>query len=88
MCRTSRSSTTTLFTAGLAFSSFANLGILTRQKSLILPLLLILPCLPRKPADQKSSMSPSESFQFDNGGMPASFTDRQVNVGPPRGSGT
>ena len=31
---------------GLAYSSFANLGVLTRQKSLIFPLLLLLPCLP------------------------------------------
>ncbi|HEY4333081.1 MAG TPA: hypothetical protein VGM78_10950, partial [Ilumatobacteraceae bacterium] len=37
---------TTLFIAGLAYSSFANLGVLTRQKSLILPLMLLLPCLP------------------------------------------
>jgi hypothetical protein len=37
---------TTLFIAGLAYSSFANLGLLTRQKSLLFPLLLLLPCLP------------------------------------------
>jgi hypothetical protein len=35
-----------LFMAGLAYSSFANLGILTRQKSLVFPLLLLIPCLP------------------------------------------
>lgn len=37
---------TSLFVAGLAYSSFANLGILTRQKSLVFPLLLLIPCLP------------------------------------------
>ena len=37
---------TAAFLAGLAYSSLANLGILTRQKSLIFPLLLLLPCLP------------------------------------------
>jgi hypothetical protein len=37
---------TALFAAGLAYSSFANLGILTRQKSLVFPLLLLIPCLP------------------------------------------
>ena len=37
---------TALFAAGLAYTSFANLGILTRQKSLVFPLLLLLPCLP------------------------------------------
>jgi hypothetical protein len=44
---------TTLFAAGLAYASFANLGILTRQKSLVFPLLLLLPCLPfrREAAD-------------------------------------
>jgi len=35
-----------LFMAGLAYSSFANLGILTRQKSLVFPLLLLIPCVP------------------------------------------
>jgi hypothetical protein len=35
-----------LFMTGLAYSSFANLGILTRQKSLVFPLLLLIPCLP------------------------------------------
>jgi hypothetical protein len=34
---------------GLVYTSFANLGILTRQKSLLLPLLLLLPCLPLPP---------------------------------------
>jgi hypothetical protein len=36
----------TTFLAGLAYASFANLGVLTRQKSLIFPFLLLLPCLP------------------------------------------
>jgi hypothetical protein len=38
--------------AGLAYTSFANLGVLTRQKSLIFPLLALLACLPR--SDQSS----------------------------------
>jgi hypothetical protein len=38
-----------LFMGGLVYTSFANLGILTRQKSLLLPLLLLLPCLPLPP---------------------------------------
>jgi hypothetical protein len=36
---------------GLAFTSIANLGILTRQRSLVLPLLFLLPCLPRRRDD-------------------------------------
>lgn len=37
-----------LFMAGLAYSSFANLGILTRQKSLVIPLMLLIPCVPTR----------------------------------------
>lgn len=39
----------TLFMGGLVYTSFANLGILTRQKSLLLPMMLLLPCLPMPP---------------------------------------
>jgi hypothetical protein len=38
----------TLFLGGLAYSSFANLGVLTRQKSLLFPFLLLIPCLPAR----------------------------------------
>lgn len=37
---------TAILLSGLAFASFANLGILTRQKTLIFPFLLLLACLP------------------------------------------
>ncbi|MEM8620179.1 MAG: hypothetical protein AAGF73_10690 [Actinomycetota bacterium] len=36
---------------GLAFASIGNLGILVRQRSLVLPLLLLFWCLPRRDAD-------------------------------------
>jgi hypothetical protein len=36
---------TTLFLTGLAFASFGNLGVLTRQKSLAFPFMLLLPCV-------------------------------------------
>jgi len=39
---------------GLAFASFANLGVLTRQKSLLFPLLLLIPCLPLVPRTRAS----------------------------------
>lgn len=39
---------TAILLSGLAFASFANLGVLTRQKTLIFPLLLLLPCLPSR----------------------------------------
>lgn len=41
---------TAIALTGLAYTSFANLGVLTRQKSLIFPLLLMIPCLPISPA--------------------------------------
>lgn len=93
---------TTLLLAGLAYSSFANLGVLTRQKSLIFPFLLLIPCLPevarssrpkrevRRDAAgpaQKSSTSPSESAQLASGGQPVSSRARQVRTGPPPGRG-
>ena len=89
---------TTLLFAGLAYSSFANLGVLTRQKSLIFPFLLLIPCLPDvrraiRPgggarSTQNSSTSPNERDQLDRGGVPASVTARHVRVGPPPGSGS
>jgi hypothetical protein len=39
----------TLFLVGLAYSSFANLGVLARQKSLIFPFLMLIPCVPVRP---------------------------------------
>jgi len=49
---------TTLFLAGLAYTSLANLGVLTRQKSLVIPFLVLLPCLPervwRRPSEPAS----------------------------------
>ena len=39
---------TALFLTGLAYTSLANLGILTRQKSLIIPFLVLIPCLPER----------------------------------------
>ena len=41
---------TSLFFSGLAYTSFANLGLLARQKSLLLPLMFLIPCLPVRPA--------------------------------------
>lgn len=39
---------TALFLTGLAYTGLANLGILTRQKSLVIPLLLLLPNVPER----------------------------------------
>ena len=60
---------TTIFLTGLAYSSFANLGLLARQKSLIFPFMLLLACVPERPwrrtwkatpavADDRSAQTP------------------------------
>ena len=92
---------TTLFLGGLAYSSFGNLAVLSRQRSLVVPLMLLIVCVPplaRRQrtdpeldgtlADQKSSMSPSSRAQFDSGWAPTSTRPRQVSIGPPDGKGT
>jgi len=38
--------TSVVFAGAVAYANFANLGILARQRSLLLPFLLLLPCLP------------------------------------------
>jgi hypothetical protein len=40
---------TVLFLGALAFSSFANLGVLARQKALVFPFLLLIVCVPALP---------------------------------------
>lgn len=52
---------TAVFLGGLAYSSLANLGILTRQKSLIMPLLVLLPCLPARSAAGRRSSAPTDA---------------------------
>lgn len=49
--------------SGLAYSSFANLGVLARQKSLVMPMLLLIPCLPivaRRSRDDPKTLPMSE----------------------------
>lgn len=61
---------TALFLVGLAYTSLANLGILTRQKSLIMPFLLLLPCVPsrsfRAPQDTRQSESGTSERRDDS----------------------
>ena len=85
----------TLLFAGLAYSSFGNLGVLTRQKSLVFPFLLLIPCLPSRPPvavrrhpSQNSSTSPRDSDQLASAGMPPAPIARHVSTGPPPGRGT
>ena len=46
---------------GLAFSTFANLAILVRQRSLVMPMMLILPCLPVWTSSRTASPAPVRS---------------------------
>ena len=50
---------TTLFLGGLAFSSFANLGILARQRSIVVPFLLLVVCVP--PMTRRGERNPRQS---------------------------
>lgn len=43
---------------GLVWSSFGNLAILVRQRSLVMPFLLLLPCLPLSGAKRRNDESP------------------------------
>ena len=53
----------TLFLGGLAYSSFANLGVLARQKSLIVPLMLLIPCVPALPSRFSRSHRPPDELR-------------------------
>ncbi len=48
---------------GLAFTPIGNLGILTRQRSLVLPLLLLLVCIPER-AVRQAAPAPTEPFRL------------------------
>jgi hypothetical protein len=58
----------TLFLGGLAYSSFANLGVLARQKSLILPLMLLIPCIPALPSRFSRSPRPLDELRAETAG--------------------
>jgi hypothetical protein len=55
---------TAIMLSALAFASFANLGILTRQKTLILPLLLLLPCLPTRKEPRQTTAVPGTDAEY------------------------
>lgn len=63
-----------LVLAGLAYTSLANLGVLTRQKSLLFPLLLLVPCLPR---EQPSALRGSDRHR-DSTGAPVEAVSPHV----------
>jgi hypothetical protein len=76
---------------GLAYSSFANLGVLTRQKSLIFPLLVLLPCLPVRswtgPSDRtstKSTEQPRRERRTEVAGGAATSTSERSDQLPGR----
>lgn len=79
-----------LFLAGLAYTSLANLGILTRQKSLLMPFLVLLPCLPartmRRPDDEKSATQRGDGFrgQLIDSNQPRESLDTGWRISPPQ----
>lgn len=54
---------TATFLGGLAFASFANLGVLTRQKSLLFPLLLLPVCVPTRRANADRTARPATTVE-------------------------
>ncbi len=79
----------TLGLAGVAYSSFANLGVLTRQKSLIFPFLLLIPCLPEfrvhpKDSDADATSSGKSDLLDQNSSMSPSVSDQLESGGIPR----
>jgi len=54
---------TTLFLSGLAFTSFANLGILARQRSIVFPFMLLVLCLPA--LSRRTAHDPEGAVEVD-----------------------
>lgn len=70
-----------LFLTGLAYSGLANLGILARQKSLVLPFLVLLPCIPvasRSPKNNRSDSTPDASQAMARGTEPRTAVDSRA----------
>jgi hypothetical protein len=77
---------TTLLLTGLAFSSFANLGVLARQKALVFPFLLLvvcLPALPRRPVRHSQDERAAEvgEIDFETSAVRSALAARQVRSG-------
>ena len=69
---------TSLFFGGLAYASFANLGLLVRQKSLLLPLMFLIPCLPSPPIrEPRRALVEREHSARDAGGQRELATTRR-----------
>ena len=49
---------TVVFAGAMAYAHFANLGILARQRSLLTPLLLTIPCLPEWQPVRRRTVEP------------------------------
>ena len=49
---------TVVFAGAMAYAHFANLGILARQRSLLTPLLLTIPCLPEWQPVRRRTIEP------------------------------
>jgi len=82
---------TTLFLTGLAFTSFANLAILARQKSIVVPFMLLIVCVPplaRRAKHNPERLNPERIAEDDrelqNSSISPSVSAQLVSGGAPR----
>ncbi len=80
---------TTMLLAGLAFTSFANLGVLARQRSIVVPFMLLVVCVPairRRPEHDPDHISPPTALREDlqNNSMSPRVNAQLASGGGPR----
>jgi hypothetical protein len=71
---------TTLFLAGLAYSSFGNLAVLSRQRSLVVPLMLLLVCVPPLARRERGGPEIEETIADQTNARQTSEHARQTNA--------
>jgi hypothetical protein len=71
---------TTLFLAGLAYSSFGNLAVLSRQRSLVVPLMLLLVCVPPLARRERVGPEIEETIADQTNARQTSEHARQTNA--------
>jgi hypothetical protein len=82
---------TTMFLSGLVFTSFANLAILARQKSIVVPFMLLIVCVPplaRRAKQDTKGLTPEslaeDSWELQNSSMSPSVSAQLASGGAPR----
>jgi hypothetical protein len=82
---------TTMFLSGLVFTSFANLAILARQKSIVVPFMLLIVCVPplarrgdKGPERLAPERLPEDNWELQNSSMSPSVSAQLASGGAPR----